>query len=300
MHIIMSEDELNQLLESAFGAARKLYKERGFQRRIGFGENPALINVDLANAWTRPGNPFTCEGMDDRVIPGVQRLLAACREQGHPVIHVTTCYQNTDRSDPHTRRHLRESPWVVTGPLLALAVPSIIAGFLLFEPVLSGELLGGAIHIDPQHDAVAKLAAGYDGKQGFALILSALVHGVSTAPFWLAVAGTICAWYGYRKKPELPGKIAAACGPLYRIVQNKYGFDDLYQAVFARGSLRLGNLLSRRIDAGLIDDAVVNNSARVVRRCAGVMRKAQTGFTHHYAFAMIIGLFCLITLFVWL
>ncbi|MDD9858727.1 MAG: NADH-quinone oxidoreductase subunit L [Gammaproteobacteria bacterium] len=209
-------------------------------------------------------------------------------------------FHGKNRSDPHIRRHLRESPWVVTGPLLALAVPSIIAGFLLFEPVLSGELLGGAIHIDPQHDAVAKLAAGYDGKQGFALILAALVHGVSTAPFWLAVAGIICAWYGYRKKPELPGKIAAACGPLYRIVQNKYGFDDLYQAVFARGSLRLGNLLSRRIDAGLIDDAVVNNSARVVRRCAGVMRKAQTGFTHHYAFAMIIGLFCLITLFVWL
>jgi len=102
MRIIMNEEQLNQLLESAFGEARRLYKERGFQRRIGFGENPALINVDLANAWTRPGNPFTCEGMDDRVIPGVQRLLAACREQGHPVIHVTTCYQNTDRSDPHT------------------------------------------------------------------------------------------------------------------------------------------------------------------------------------------------------
>ena len=90
------------MLERAFDSARTLYKERGFQRRIGFGGKPALINVDLANAWTRPGNPFTCEGMDDRIIPGVQRLLTACRQNNHFVVHVTTCYQSTDRSDPHT------------------------------------------------------------------------------------------------------------------------------------------------------------------------------------------------------
>ena len=93
---------LNDMLAQAFAQATELYQERGFQRRVGFGKKPALINVDLANAWTRPGNPFTCEGIDDRIIPGVQRLLAACRENNHPVIHVTTCYQVTDRSNPHT------------------------------------------------------------------------------------------------------------------------------------------------------------------------------------------------------
>lgn len=93
---------LNEMLAKAFAEATELYQQRGFQRRVGFGRKPALINVDLANAWTRPGNPFTCEHIDDQIIPGVQRLLAACRENGHPVIHVTTCYQVTDRKNPHT------------------------------------------------------------------------------------------------------------------------------------------------------------------------------------------------------
>ena len=85
------QTDLNSVLNQAFEAAAALYRERGFQRRIGFGTKPALINVDLANAWTRPGNPFTCEEIDDRIIPGVQQLLAACRRNGHPVVHVTTC-----------------------------------------------------------------------------------------------------------------------------------------------------------------------------------------------------------------
>jgi N-carbamoylsarcosine amidase len=95
-------DALNAALEDAFAKARELYAGRGFQRRVGFGRMPALINVDLANAWTRPGNPFTCENIDEQIIPGVQRLLTACRENGHPVVHVTTCYQVTDRDNPHT------------------------------------------------------------------------------------------------------------------------------------------------------------------------------------------------------
>ena len=98
----MSTSKLQQTLEAAFAEARRLYQERGFQRRIGFGAKPALINVDLANAWTRPGNPFTCEHIDDQIIPGVRRLLEACRKHSHLVVHVTTCYQNTDRADPHT------------------------------------------------------------------------------------------------------------------------------------------------------------------------------------------------------
>ncbi|TAL55076.1 isochorismatase family protein [Pandoraea sp.] len=93
---------LNEMLAQAFSQATELYQQRGFQRRVGFGKKPALINVDLANAWTRPGNPFTCEHIDDQIIPGVQRLLAACREHGHPVVHVTTCYQVTDRNNPNT------------------------------------------------------------------------------------------------------------------------------------------------------------------------------------------------------
>ncbi|MDD9856380.1 MAG: NADH-quinone oxidoreductase subunit L [Gammaproteobacteria bacterium] len=209
-------------------------------------------------------------------------------------------FHGKSRADAHTRRHLRESPWVVTGPLLALAVPSVVAGFMFFEPVLSGALFGDSIVIAPQHDAAAQLVASYEGKQDFALLLAALLHGITTAPFWLAVAGIGGAWYAYCKNPQLPAKIAAAAGPLYAVLQNKYGFDAFYQKVFARGSLRLGEVLFNRIDAGLIDDSIVNNSARTVKWCAAAARKVQTGFTYHYAFAMIVGLFCLVTLFVWL
>jgi len=94
--------ELQTKLEEAFAAASAIYQKRGFQRRVGFGRKPALINVDLANAWTRPGNPFTCEKMDDQIIPSVQKLLDACRANGHPVVHTTTCYQVTDRDNPNT------------------------------------------------------------------------------------------------------------------------------------------------------------------------------------------------------
>ena len=98
----MNNAELEKVLQQAFDASSKIYAERGFQRRIGFGKKPALISVDLANAWTRPGNPFTCEGIDDRVIPSMQKLLAACRANGHPVVHVTTAYQITDINDPNS------------------------------------------------------------------------------------------------------------------------------------------------------------------------------------------------------
>jgi nicotinamidase-related amidase len=96
--------QLDQMLQRAFEASTKIYQERGFQRRIGFGKRPALISVDLANAWTRPGNPFTCdqEAMDKEIIPGMQRLLKACRANGHPVVHVTTAYEITDRNAPFT------------------------------------------------------------------------------------------------------------------------------------------------------------------------------------------------------
>ncbi len=107
-HSPQNQDEVVRLqrlqsaLQEAFAEASRIYQARGFQRRIGFGKRPALINVDLANAWTRPGNPFTCDNIDEQIIPGVQQLLAACRDKGHAVVHVTTNYQVTDRSDPHT------------------------------------------------------------------------------------------------------------------------------------------------------------------------------------------------------
>ena len=100
----MDWQELDEMLHQAFDKATEIYQQRGFQRRIGFGKKPALVSVDLANAWTRPGNPFTCDQnkMDNEIIPGMQRLLEACRANGHPVIHVTTAYEVTDRDAEFT------------------------------------------------------------------------------------------------------------------------------------------------------------------------------------------------------
>ena len=98
----MAAPDLQQALEDAFAEARRRYRERGFQRRVGFGKKPAMINVDLANAWTRPGNPFTCEKVDEQIIPSVRSLLDAFRRNKQLVVFVTTCYQNTNRNDPHT------------------------------------------------------------------------------------------------------------------------------------------------------------------------------------------------------
>ena len=96
----LNSKEVDRKLSEAFDIAASLYRERGFQRRLGFGKRPALISVDLANAWTRPGNPFTCdqEKMDNEIIPAMQRLLEACRAHGHPVIHVTTAFEIVDEN----------------------------------------------------------------------------------------------------------------------------------------------------------------------------------------------------------
>ena len=98
----MAIENLDQILQQAFDESTRIYQARGFQRRIGFGKKPAIVSVDLANAWTRPGNPFTCEKVDEEIIPGMQRLLAAARAHGHVVVHVTTAYQITDVDDPRT------------------------------------------------------------------------------------------------------------------------------------------------------------------------------------------------------
>ena len=208
-------------------------------------------------------------------------------------------FHGNNRADDHTRQHLDESPKVVTWPLIALAIPSVIAGFLFFEPVISGNYFGDAIFVLPQHDVVASLAAVYEGKSGPGLIFAAIVHGILAWPFWLALGGIVFAWYCYCKNTALPGKIATAFGPVTRILENKYGFDAFYQKVFANGSLILGRFFSKYTDSGLIDGIIVNGSAKTVALFSSMMREGQTGKTFHYAFAMIIGLFALVTIFVW-
>ena len=208
-------------------------------------------------------------------------------------------FHGNNRADEHTRLHLDESPKVVTWPLMLLAIPSFCAGFLFFGPVITGSFFGESTFVLPEHDVVAALANIYHGKEGGALIWAAISHGILALPFWLALGGIIFAWYCYCKNTELPGKIAAALGPLTSIVENKYGFDQLYQKVFAGGSLMLGKFFYRYTDAGLIDGVLVNGSAKTVGFISRNIRGIQTGRTFDYAFAMIFGVVVLISVFVW-
>ncbi len=209
-------------------------------------------------------------------------------------------FHGRNRADESTRNHLRESPGVVTWPLVILAFFSVVTGFLFLGPVLDGSHFGHSIFVLPEHDTVAALYASHHQKIGSALIVDVIVEGFSAVPLWLAGAGILSAWYCYCRNPALPGRIATALAPLTRTLEQKYGFDILYQRLFADRSIAVGRFLYKYADAGLIDGILVNGSARTVRLFSGMMRESQTGKTFHYAFAMMIGLFFLITFFVWL
>jgi NADH-quinone oxidoreductase subunit L len=197
----------------------------------------------------------------------------------------------------HHEEHLvpHESPWVVTVPLVLLAIPSVVIGFLTIEPMLFSGLLKDAIAVDnDKHQAMANLAREFHGPAEMAL------HALTTAPFWLALAGVVSAWYLYLVNPALPARLKSMFQPLYTVLENKYYMDWFNENVIARGARILGRSLWHGGDEAVIDGALVNGSARGVAWVAGVVRWFQTGYIYHYAFAMIVGVFVLMTWFVWL
>jgi NADH-quinone oxidoreductase subunit L len=195
--------------------------------------------------------------------------------------------------DEHHTPH--ESPWVVTAPLLLLAFPSVVIGFLTIQPMLFGDFFKDAIFVNAQHHpAMAEMAKEFHGPLQMAL------HALTTLPFWLALAGVVAAWYMYLVNPALPAAIRKIFQPIYTLLENKYYFDWFNENVLARGARMAGVGLWKGGDQAVIDGALVNGSARTVNWFAGVVRWVQTGYLYHYAFAMIIGVFVLMTWFVWL
>jgi NADH-quinone oxidoreductase subunit L len=190
------------------------------------------------------------------------------------------------RGDPH--HHPHESPAVVTGPLIALAVPSVIIGALTAGSVAVGDYFGNAIVVLPQHQAVAHVAGEYHGAFSFAF------HALVNPAFYLMLAGAGIAWYLYIVNPALPGVLAQRFSLVYNILLHKYGFDELYQFVFAGGVRKLSHRLWQWGDVMLVDGWIVNGSARLVGYMAGKARKLQTGYLYHYAFTMILGLLLLL------
>ncbi|KQP19854.1 NADH-quinone oxidoreductase subunit L [Pseudorhodoferax sp. Leaf265] len=197
--------------------------------------------------------------------------------------------------DDHGHGHgPHESPWVVTAPLVLLAIPSVIIGYLTIGPMLFGEFFKDSIFVNGQiHHAMAELAEEYHGPVAMAL------HGLQTAPFWLALAGVALSYYMYMVNPALPAAIKRACMPIYTLLENKYYLDWINENILARGARALGYGLWKGGDQAIIDGAVVNGSWKLVGWVAGVVRRVQTGFIYHYALVMILGIFVLMTYFVW-
>ncbi len=203
-------------------------------------------------------------------------------------------FHGQTRMDEHTRSHAHESPWVVTVPLILLAIPSVAIGYFTIEPLLFGGVLADAITVSPANDVVAKLAYKFHGPFEFGL------HGFVTPVFWLAMLGVATATYVYLFSINVATTVKTRFHWAWQVLDQKYGFDSLYQKGIAGGSLALARVLSTWFDSRLIDQLVVNGSANWVGRFSALTRKLQTGYVFHYAFTMIIGLVALLASFVWL
>ena len=202
-------------------------------------------------------------------------------------------FHGEERMDRHTWEHLKESPGVVTVPLFILAIPSLVIGAFLVGPMVLGDYYMDAIRVSAEHAAgLHEMASHYSGAFDF------VVNSYKHAPVWLALAGIFVAWLFYIRFPHWPGKIAGLFAVPYRLFVRKYYFDEVYQAVFAGGARFTGNTLWQWGDVRIIDDFMVNGIARMVRRFSALIRKLQTGYLYHYAFAMIIGLLLLLGVFV--
>ncbi|MDM0042291.1 NADH-quinone oxidoreductase subunit L [Variovorax sp. J22G21] len=187
-----------------------------------------------------------------------------------------------------------ESPWVVWLPLVLLAIPSVVIGFMTIQPMLFGDFFKDAIVVDShKHHAMKEMAEAFHGPVAMA------IHGLSTLPFWLALAGVVAAFYMYMVNPALPAAIKRAFGPVYRLLDNKYYLDWFNENVIARGTRALGTGLWKGGDQAVIDGAIVNGSWKLVGRISGAVRWLQTGYIYHYAFAMLLGVFVLMTYFIW-
>ena len=183
---------------------------------------------------------------------------------------------------------------MVTIPLILLAIPSMVIGYFTIGPILFGGWLSDAITVLPQNDVVAQLGQHFHGPAAMAK------HAVQTAPFWLMITGFILATYIYRFRPAFAEYCEQKMPGLYRLLDNKYYFDELYQKIFISKFVSFGNSLWKKADAGIIDGWLVNGSARLVDNLSQRVRIWQTGYLFHYAFAMIVGLIGILAIWVML
>jgi|HubBroStandDraft_1064217.scaffolds.fasta_scaffold00462_3 NADH-quinone oxidoreductase subunit L len=254
----------------------------GFPGTAGFFSKDALI--DAVHLSTRPGHTYAyvC------VLTGVFITALYTFRMFFMTFH------GKPRMDHHTEEHLHESPWVVTVPLILLAIPSALIGWFTVEPVLFGGYFGGAIHVLPANDVLTQVGEEFHGSPG-----EFMWAAFSALPVWLAGLGAVTAWWFFLKRPDLADAAERRFKWLYTILVNKYGFDWFNEHVIVPAAQMLGGGLWRFGDQLVIDEGLVNGSARTVGWLGSVMRYAQSGYLYHYAFAMILGLASILVWLVW-
>jgi NADH-quinone oxidoreductase subunit L len=253
----------------------------GFPGTAGFFSKDALIEAVGHSTLAGSGYAFFC------VMAGVLITALYSFRMFFLVFH------GKERIDEDARHHLHEPGWVVTLPLVLLAIPSIVIGWPTIGPLLFGDFFGSAIFVTEAHDVLGELGADYHGAWGF------MVHGLKSPVLYLALSGVAIAWYMYLKNPLAPKWVKDRFGFIYRLLENKYYFDDFNEKVIARGSRLLGQGLWRGGDTAIIDGVLVNGMANSIGRLAGVVRQLQTGYLYHYAFSMVIGLVVLVGWAIW-
>ncbi|MEA3107536.1 MAG: NADH-quinone oxidoreductase subunit [Gammaproteobacteria bacterium] len=253
----------------------------GFPGTSGFFSKDSLIDAVAASHRAGSGYAYLC------VLSGVFITALYTFRMFFMTFH------GKERMDHHTREHLHESPWVVTVPLILLAIPSALIGWFTVKPVLFGDFFEGAIHVLPANNVLEHLAEEFHGSDAF--VWSAL----TALPVWLAAGGVATAYIFFLWKPSLADGAERSLKWLNTILVDKYGFDWFNQNVIVAGARALGGGLWRMGDQVMIDDGMVNGSARLVGWFSSIMRYAQSGYLYHYAFAMILGLASLLLWLIW-
>jgi len=203
-------------------------------------------------------------------------------------------HDDHDHDDTHGAHEPHESPWVVTAPLLLLALPSVVIGYWTIGPMLHGEFFKDAIFVDlERHPAMEELGREFHGALAMAL------HALTSLPFWLALGGVATAWWFYLLQPAIPAALKKRLAWIDNLLENKYYMDWVNEHVFAAGARLLGTGLWQGGDVRLIDGAVVNGSARAVGAIAQFTRLLQTGYLYMYALVMLLGIFALMTWQLW-
>ena len=257
----------------------------GFPGTAGFFSKDLLIDAVKESHWHGQGAVYWIAYLS--VLLGVFVTALYTFRMFFLVFH------GEERMDKETKSHLHETPWVVTLPLVMLAIPSLVIGWPAVEPLLFGGFFGDAIVVQSGHDVLGHMGEAWHGP------LALLEHAWQTPVLWLAMAGLATAWFLFLKRPDIPETIQRKFAGIYNLLDRKYYFDDLYIKGFAAWGRGIGDFLWKRGDEDLIDGVLVNGTANSVVRLAGVMRQLQSGYLYTYAFAMIIGLTMFLGWLIW-